>query len=345
MAFPPGEMIAIAIIFSIMPLIVVSLRLWARRIINAKYAMDDYFVFFGLAFCIASGITITIGSVFPCTLSPSHRPGGPTTRLTTHRRNLRSGRPTPNPRPHWCPSHHSPPRHRQQSQIRHPNPHPPLLRQREAECPIPLPPDLNHGNLQPYYKHPPCRRRRLDALFLLRHHLPVWSGQRIMDAARNGAATLLCRHQAGFLREHDQRFVAQCAHPRVTDPYHIQYLITPSKAEISHWRHVRARNFGLCFKRCALGSVRAVRSRSPSTHHQSDVLRVPLRVLVADRSLSRGRRRVFACSATHLRPTQTRLFGYIGQTISTDRVSENDSSLPRLELLKPPRSRHPGSLP
>ena len=65
MAFSPGKMIDLAVIFSILPLIVVGLRIWARRIINARYALDDYFVFFALVFCIASGINIMIGSVLP----------------------------------------------------------------------------------------------------------------------------------------------------------------------------------------------------------------------------------------------------------------------------------------
>ena len=62
MAFSPGEMIALAVIFSILPLIAVGLRLWARRIMKARYALDDYFIFVALAITITSGYTIVYGT-------------------------------------------------------------------------------------------------------------------------------------------------------------------------------------------------------------------------------------------------------------------------------------------
>ena len=64
MAFSPGEMIALAVIFSILPLIAVGLRVWARRIMQAKYNLDDYFIFVALVITITSGFTIVYGKTF-----------------------------------------------------------------------------------------------------------------------------------------------------------------------------------------------------------------------------------------------------------------------------------------
>ena len=61
MAFSPGEMIALAVIFSILPPIAVGLRLWARRIMKARYGLDDYFIFVALVITITSGFTIVYG--------------------------------------------------------------------------------------------------------------------------------------------------------------------------------------------------------------------------------------------------------------------------------------------
>ena len=61
MTYSPTEMIALAVLFSILPLIAVALRLWARRILKARFAMDDYLVFVALAMCIAAGYTTVYG--------------------------------------------------------------------------------------------------------------------------------------------------------------------------------------------------------------------------------------------------------------------------------------------
>ena len=62
MAYSPGEVIALAVIFSFLSLIAVGLRLWARRIMKARYSLDDYFIFVALVITITSGFTIVYGT-------------------------------------------------------------------------------------------------------------------------------------------------------------------------------------------------------------------------------------------------------------------------------------------
>ena len=61
MAISPGGMIALAVFFSILPLTAVGLRMWARRILKAKYGLDDYCIFFAMIVCIGSGIANIYG--------------------------------------------------------------------------------------------------------------------------------------------------------------------------------------------------------------------------------------------------------------------------------------------
>ena len=42
--YTPREMIALSVIFMIMPIIAVALRAWAVRIRNARFMADDYIV-------------------------------------------------------------------------------------------------------------------------------------------------------------------------------------------------------------------------------------------------------------------------------------------------------------
>ncbi|KAL8788760.1 MAG: hypothetical protein Q9195_007167 [Heterodermia aff. obscurata] len=64
MGYSPGEMIALAVIFSILPLIAVGLRMWARRIMKARYCLDDYFIFVALVITITSGFTIVYDAIY-----------------------------------------------------------------------------------------------------------------------------------------------------------------------------------------------------------------------------------------------------------------------------------------
>ena len=64
MALPPSEMIVLAVIFSSLPLIVGGLRVWAHRIMNAKFLIDDYLTFSAIIICVALGIIIGIGSLY-----------------------------------------------------------------------------------------------------------------------------------------------------------------------------------------------------------------------------------------------------------------------------------------
>ena len=73
MAFSPGEMIALAVIFSILPIIVVGLRLWARRIMKARYGLDDYFIFAALVITITSGFAIVYGTAAQIISNSSQR--------------------------------------------------------------------------------------------------------------------------------------------------------------------------------------------------------------------------------------------------------------------------------
>lgn len=62
--YTPTEMIALAILFSIIPVIAVALRLWARRIMKARWEMDDWFVFVALGMCVAAGGAVVYGESF-----------------------------------------------------------------------------------------------------------------------------------------------------------------------------------------------------------------------------------------------------------------------------------------
>ncbi|KAG7008174.1 hypothetical protein G7Y79_00006g017940 [Physcia stellaris] len=64
MTYTPTEMSTLAILFSTLPLLAVTLRLWARRILKARLGADDYLVLVALVMCIAAGGGTVYGAIY-----------------------------------------------------------------------------------------------------------------------------------------------------------------------------------------------------------------------------------------------------------------------------------------
>ena len=58
----PGKMYALAIILTVLAVIAIALRLFARRLKKGKLCWDDYLILFAFAFTLATAICMLVGT-------------------------------------------------------------------------------------------------------------------------------------------------------------------------------------------------------------------------------------------------------------------------------------------
>ena len=116
-----------------------------------------------------------------------------------------------------------------QGPIRLRTPRPPLLRQRQTQRLVPLPPHLRPPHLHPHRQHLHRHRRRLGDLLLLHPRPAVHARQRAVDDAVHGSGALLHQPRARLLHEQHLRLRPRSHRPRPTDPVAVEPEVEPAE--------------------------------------------------------------------------------------------------------------------